>query len=72
MRLHIAGVPPDITAQDLCGKFSSLGTIVDCCRPEARVLGGETLHRDYAFIEVSDVDEARVHKLISAVRTLLP
>lgn len=67
MRLHISGVSPDISTQDLCAKFASLGTIVDCCRPEPRYLGGEPLHRDYAFVEVSDADEARLHKLVSAV-----
>lgn len=67
MRLHVAGVSSDISSQDLCAKFASLGTIVDCYRPEPRFLGDEPQHREYAFVEVSDADQARVHKLISAV-----
>lgn len=67
MRLHVAGVSSDISTKDLCAKFASLGDIIDCYRPEPRFLGDRPLHREYAFIELSDTDQSSVHKLISAV-----
>lgn len=72
MRLHVSGIGPSISTNDLQEKFASAGRVLDVYRPEPRHLGDEVIHREFAFVEIADADRERAQKIVNVVRRRCP
>lgn len=72
MRFHVSGIPEGVGPGDLKARFDSLGGTVAVDVPAARSLGGSTIIRPFVYVEIQNVEDAKLLHFVRVVWPLQP
>lgn len=69
MRLYVGGLPPDITARDLEGRFRPFGAVASCeIVPSKGPAADPGACRGFAYVSFEPKDDAALARCLSLVR----
>jgi len=68
MRLYVGGLPTDITARDVEGRFASFGSVAGCEVVPAKGLdAADGACRGFAYVDFTPKDDASLARCLSLV-----
>jgi RNA recognition motif-containing protein len=71
-RLYVGGLPPDISAADVIGRFTTFGNVSSCeLVPSKGLQGAPGTCRGFAYVDLQPKDDHAVARCLSLVRKLL-
>jgi hypothetical protein len=71
-RLYVGGLPPDISAADVIGRFTTFGSVSSCeLVPSKGLQGAPGTCRGFAYVDLQPKDDHSVARCLSLVCKLL-
>lgn len=67
IRLFIGGLPENVSAQQLAGRFTSFGSVSDVVLVPSKLQSGRTGCRGFAYVAFSPKDDMALQRCLSVV-----